>query len=84
MSESKQNMNGVSGKNVSQRSDAKTTNQSMEGVKGRETVQQEISSQPEKNSLRLAGFGKANGRWAVIVIGLLFALFLAWKYLSAR
>lgn len=84
MNESNQSMKGVSGDNVSQRSDAKTTSQSMENVKAKEAVQQEIRNQPERNSLSLPGFGRATGKWAVVAIGLLFALFLLWKYFSAR
>ena len=84
MNDSEQNMKGVRGKNISQISDAKTTKQSIHEATAKENVEQRISSQPEDNSLSIAGFGKAKGKWAVVAIGILFALFLLWKYASKR
>ena len=85
MEKPKQSMKGVvSGRDVSQQSDVKATDQEMENVSGRRDVEQAIRTQHEENSLSLRGFGSAKGKWAVVAIGILFALFLAWKFLIAK
>lgn len=81
----KQSMKGVTaGGKVSQASDARSTAQDMNQVDTPNEVSQVISTQKEENSLSLRGFGKARGKWAVIVIGMLFVAFLVWKYFTSH
>ena len=85
MEKTKQSMKGVvAGRNVTQQSDINATDQEMNSVSARGDVEQAVRSQHEENSLSVRGFGNAKGKWAVVVIGILFALFLVWKFLIAR
>jgi len=72
------------GGKVTQSSDAPSTDQKMENVETPDDVSQRIATKQEEHSLALRGFGKAKGKWAVIVIGVLFAAFLLWKYLGTN
>lgn len=81
----RQNMKNIkAGGKVSQASDAASTGQNMEDIDTPEEVSQRIATKQEENSLSLPGFGKAKGKWAVIVFGVLFVAFLLWKYLGAH
>jgi len=76
--------NVSAGGRVSQASDAKSSEQDMKRINTPGEVVQEIGTTKEKNSLSLSGFGEAKGKWAVIVIGVLFVAFLLWRYLGAH
>ena len=54
----------------------------MEDITTPDEVAQRIGTKQEENIPNLRGFGKAKGKWAVIVVAILFTLLLLWRFLA--
>jgi hypothetical protein len=65
---------------VGQSADATPVEQSMEEVETPREVQQQIGT--NQDSLNLPGGWKAQGKWAIIVIGILFIAYLLWEFFT--
>lgn len=76
----KQSLSNVkSGKDITQHSDAPSSEQSMQEIRAEGKVSQTIATNKDQESLSLLGFGRANGKIAVGLIVAAFLFYLIYK-----